>query len=110
MLNVESVWRSGITGAGVHVRINDDGGKHHSFPMTKLTSILLRRSFSPFMVWTVDASHPEFANFDIENSCDMYLPEISIADYHGTACASIIGAVGNNGECAVVSVATENHD
>ncbi|CAB9496302.1 Furin-like protease 1, isoform 1 [Seminavis robusta] len=83
MINVEAVWRQGITGAGVHVRINDDG---------------------------VDASHPEFSQrFDVANSCqEAYLPLPPINNDsnedihdHGTACASIVGAQHDNNHCAV---------
>lgn len=74
LINVEPVWREGITGAGVHVRVNGDG---------------------------VDATHPEFsAKFDAQNSCTDYLPTNPETDQHGTACASII-AGSNNNECAV---------
>lgn len=67
----------GYTGKGVHVRVNDDG---------------------------VDANHAEFeGRFDVENSCDVYLPdtENDPEASHGTACASIIGAAGDNDVCAV---------
>lgn len=74
LINVEPVWREGITGAGVHVRVNDDG---------------------------VDATHPEFAGkFDVANSCTEYLPSDPATNQHGTACASIIAGSTNN-ECAV---------
>ena len=75
LINVQEVWQQGITGAGIHVRVNDDG---------------------------VDANHKEFtANFDFEHSCESYLPTNPTEDNHGTACASIIGAIKNNGECSV---------
>lgn len=71
MINVEPVWKMGLTGKGVHVRINDVG---------------------------IDNDHPEFAGkFDKENSCEDY-DEVGP---HGTACASIILANGGNDECAV---------
>ena len=74
LINVEPAWREGVTGAGVHVRVNDDG---------------------------VDATHPEItANFDVQNSCSDYLPNNPETDQHGTACASII-AGSSNSECAV---------
>ena len=74
LVNVESVWKQGIAGNGIHIRINDEG---------------------------VDASHPEFAGkFDINASCSDYLPAYEGAS-HGTACASIAAALGNNNECAV---------
>lgn len=74
MINIESVWEQGLTGSGVHIRINDDG---------------------------LDSSHPEFANrFDESSSCDVYLPA-DAASEHGTACAGIAAAAGNNGVCAV---------
>lgn len=79
MINVAEVWKMGYTGRGVIVRINDDG---------------------------VDASHPEFVNkFDVENSCPTYMPSWNEENFktndHGTACASLILAEGNNDECAV---------
>ncbi|CAB9505040.1 Furin-like protease 1, isoform 1 [Seminavis robusta] len=76
LIRVEEVWRQGITGAGIHVRVNDDG---------------------------VDATHPEFVDhFDVANSCEIYLPRENVADdNHGTACASIIAGAQDNGVCAV---------
>lgn len=75
IIKVEEVWRQGITGAGIHVRVNDVG---------------------------VDGNHVEFAaNFDVEHSCESYLPLNYTADDHGTASASIIGAIQNNGACSV---------
>ncbi|CAB9519151.1 Furin-like protease 1, isoform 1 (Partial), partial [Seminavis robusta] len=79
LVNVEEVWKRGITGAGIHVRVNDDG---------------------------VDATHAEFSErFDVTNSCDRYLPEDvdpmdGKPDEHGTTCASIIGAQADNNQCA----------
>ena len=74
LINVEPAWGEGITGAGVHVRVNDDG---------------------------VDATHPEFsAKFDVQNSCTDYLPTNPETDTHGTACASIV-AGSTNDACAV---------
>ena len=77
LVGVEEVWKMGYTGKGVHVRINDDG---------------------------VDANHPEFqGRFDVENSCEVYLPDTDNDPEasHGTACASIIAAAGDNNVCAV---------
>jgi hypothetical protein len=75
MINVEPVWRVwGLTGRGVHIRINDVG---------------------------VDATAVDLsANFDVDASCDSYLPA-SPADSHGTACASIAAAAADNGACSV---------
>lgn len=74
LVNVEPVWEMGLTGAGVHVRVNDDG---------------------------VDSMHPEFAGrYDLEMSCEVY-ESASPADNHGTACASLIAAAGGNDQCAV---------
>jgi subtilisin family serine protease len=74
MINIQPVWEQGLTGAGVHIRINDDG---------------------------LDTSHPEFAGrFDASASCEAYLPADEAA-HHGTACASIAAGAGNNSECAV---------
>lgn len=73
LVNVEPVWKSGITGAGVRIRINDEG---------------------------VDATVAELApHFDVNGSCVEYLPS-SNDDKHGTACASIAAAVANNNECS----------
>lgn len=75
LINVESVWRQGITGKDVLVRINDVG---------------------------VDATHPDLAlNFDVNNSCSDYLPSSPDTDVHGTATASILAAGANNGACSV---------
>jgi Subtilase family/Proprotein convertase P-domain len=74
LINVEPVWRSGITGTGVRIRINDEG---------------------------VDATAMELTpNFDVNGSCVEYLPS-SNADRHGTACASVAAATANNNECSV---------
>jgi len=74
LIHVRPVWEQGYTGAGIHVRINDDG---------------------------VDPDHPEFeARYDVENSCADYLP-INGTESHGTACASIILGEANNDVCAV---------
>jgi len=75
LINVEQVWRDGITGAGIHVRVIDDG---------------------------VDAEHDEFkVNFDVANSCEVYMPgQPLVENKHGTACASIIGGASNNNVCA----------
>ena len=53
-----------------------------------------------------DVSHPELlANFDLEASCETYLPEELTPDQeptnHGTAVASLAVGGGNNGQCAV---------
>ena len=49
----------------------------------------------------MDATHPEFAGkFDVESSCDEYLPRDPEIDSHGTAVASIV-AGNNNNHCAV---------
>ncbi|CAB9503760.1 Furin-like protease 1, isoform 1 [Seminavis robusta] len=75
LINVEEVWAQGITGKGVHVRVNDDG---------------------------VDATHAEFADkFDVANSCSAYTPADEEKDNHGTAVASIIASNPDNGVCAV---------
>ncbi|CAB9501922.1 Furin-like protease 1, isoform 1 [Seminavis robusta] len=74
LINVEPVWRNtGLTGKGVHVRINDDG---------------------------VDKYHPEFIKrFDEANSCQDHMPVYP--DAHGTAMASLALAEADNDECAV---------
>lgn len=68
VLNVAAVWEEGITGAGVHIRVNDVG---------------------------TDAEHPDLApNFDVENSCEEYLPAYSfgLEALHGTVTAAIAAA------------------
>jgi len=75
LIRVEPVWQEGITGRGVHIRINDNG---------------------------VDSFHPEFiANFQYDTSCqDDYRPRDTMVDRQGTAVASI--AAGDaNGACSV---------
>jgi Subtilase family len=75
MINVESVWRLGITGAGVHVRINDVG---------------------------FDATHVEFLDkFDVTRSCVGFVSDSTEQGFHGTAVASILAAGAGNDECAV---------
>ena len=64
-------------GAGIGIRINDDG---------------------------VDANHPDLAsNFDVDSSCpDNYLPlTLTVKDSHGTACAALAVAGGDNDSCSV---------
>ncbi|CAB9529484.1 Furin-like protease 1, isoform 1 [Seminavis robusta] len=84
LLQVEPVWRQGLTGKGVVVRVNDPEG--------------------------VDVTHPEFAGrFSVEASCEEYLPynmtlhpwDGRPADKHGTAVASLAVAGADNNECAV---------
>ena len=62
-------------GAGVGIRINDDG---------------------------IDASHPDLsANFDVASSCDNYLPfTLDSKNSHGTTCAAL-AAAGGNSVCSV---------
>jgi hypothetical protein len=76
MIHVEEVWRQNITGAGVRIRINDNG---------------------------VDDSHAEFAGkFSIEDSCDdKFRPQDYAEHVHGTAVASIAAGAANNDVCAV---------
>jgi hypothetical protein len=74
LIDVESVWRQGITGAGVHIRINDNG---------------------------VNGDHPELsARFDKEGSCEIYLPYNLMENTHGTAMAAIAAGEANNDECS----------
>lgn len=77
LIRVRPVWEAGFFGRGVHVRINDNG---------------------------IDAQNSEFeGRVDVEHSCEIYEPTDTSSPlaYHGTAMASVIGAAGNNGECAV---------
>lgn len=76
MINVEPPWNKNRDGNGIHIRINDDGV----------------------------AQHPEFANkYDVENSCDEYLPRNPERDTHGTAVASIVA--GNTNDVCAVGIA-----
>ncbi|CAB9496298.1 Furin-like protease 1, isoform 1 [Seminavis robusta] len=76
LINVESVWRQGITGKDVQVRINDDG---------------------------VDSFHPELiGKFDYGFSCDeFYQPENPRTDVRGTALAAMVGGQADNGACSL---------
>ena len=79
MINVWPVWEQGIFGTGIRVRINDEG---------------------------VDSQHEEFeGRFDADASCQVYDMWYNKEDkefgQHGTIVASIIGAAGNNSQCAV---------
>jgi Subtilase family len=75
MIHVESVWRQGITGAGVHVRINDVG---------------------------LDATHAEFRDkFDLAQSCPGFVSDPTSGGFHGTGVASVLAASADNDECAV---------
>jgi len=74
-INVEEVWASGVTGAGVTVLINDNG---------------------------VDASHPDLKKLSVEDSCDNYLNGAA-TDTHGTVCAAL--AVGSSNKHCGVGVA-----
>lgn len=74
MINVAPVWNQGITGAGISIRINDEG---------------------------VDFNHTEFVGkFDFDASCEVYEPQSPTA-LHGTTTASIAAANGDNDSCAV---------
>jgi subtilisin family serine protease len=74
LIDVEPVWRRGITGEGVHIRINDDG---------------------------VNGNHPELsARFDKEGSCENYMPFDPTENTHGTTCAAIAAGEANNNECS----------
>jgi len=79
MINIFPVWEKGIFGKGIRVRVNDEG---------------------------VDYLHEEFqGRFDVDASCevfDAWFNEDS-QEYlqHGTVVASVIGAAGNNSQCAV---------
>lgn len=76
LIDVEPVWERGITGRGIHIRVNDDG---------------------------VDSKHPEFIPGGIDGalSCEDYHEPRHSSDTPGTYCASLIGSAGNNDECAV---------
>lgn len=73
-INVLPVWQQDIFGTGVRVRINDDG---------------------------IDGSVTELmGRLDLDASCENAEP-LDLGSTHGTAVASILGAAGNNGDCAV---------
>ncbi|CAJ1939103.1 unnamed protein product [Cylindrotheca closterium] len=79
MINIYPVWEKGIFGKDIRIRVNDEG---------------------------VDYRHVEFQNrFDTDASCrvfDAYFDERTRTyRNHGTVVASIIGAGGNNAQCAV---------
>ena len=75
LIDLPKVWRQGITGAGVHVRINDDG---------------------------MDANHAEFIErMDGTQNCPAFRSDPSPNSFHGTAVASILAAQANNDVCAV---------
>ena len=75
LIDLPSVWRQNITGAGVHVRINDDG---------------------------TDASHAEFKErMDPSQHCPSFVSDSSPDSFHGTGVASILAAEANNDVCAV---------
>jgi subtilisin-like proprotein convertase family protein len=65
-----------LAGAGIGIRINDDG---------------------------VAANHVEFnGKFDVNSSCSFYTPVVADDKHnHGTTCATIAAGSGNNGACAV---------
>jgi subtilisin family serine protease len=72
MVNIVPVWKQGIYGAGIRVRVNDDG---------------------------VAGNHTEFeGRFNESTSCDNWAPTDS---FHGTSVASIIASAGDNGVCGV---------
>lgn len=76
LLNVEPVWKEGITGKGVVIRVNDPDG--------------------------VAVEHLELADrFLVEASCNVYLPKDDVTNFHGTAVASLAVGGSNNGHCAV---------
>jgi subtilisin family serine protease len=76
MINVVPVWKQGITGTGVRVRVNDNG---------------------------VDSSHVELTGrFDTAGSCTNFAPQTDDPKIdHGTSVAGIVGAAANNGVCSV---------
>jgi len=51
----------------------------------------------------VDANHPDLSSkFDVDSSCTNYLPQIlNSKNGHGTACASLAAATGDNDVCSV---------
>ena len=70
LIDVESVWRKGTTGAGVHIRFNHDG---------------------------VNGDHPELsARFVMRD----YMPYDLAGDTHGTSCAAIAADESNDDECS----------
>ena len=74
MINVIDVWETyGLRGEGIKIRINDEG---------------------------VDINNLEFSDrFDLDNSCESYLPENDSMD-HGTIVAGIVVGNADNDACA----------
>jgi subtilisin family serine protease len=105
LLNVEPVWRAGITGKGVVIRVNDPDGTYpiQTFLHGEKVRIWLANDSSILLLFSgVDVDHPEFADrFSAEASCDVYLPQDYEKFTHGTAVASLALAGHNNGLCAV---------
>lgn len=98
----------------LHVHVRDSNHSHHSLVPSdggelaaddcgtsgKSSRELATSHALSISTFSVDAEHTEFtANFDAENSCEVYMPAAE-GDDHGTACASIIGASAND-LCAV---------
>ena len=74
LIEIQPVWKRGITGKGVHIRINDDG---------------------------VNGNHPELsARFDKERSCEIFMPNDLTLDDHGTTCAAIAAGEADNNQCS----------
>ncbi|KAH8047146.1 serine-type endopeptidase [Aureococcus anophagefferens] len=73
LMNVEAAWASGVTGAGVRIRVNDDG---------------------------VDASHPDLAKVSVADSCEVWAPLEEAGEDHGTACAALAAGSAND-HCGV---------
>jgi len=80
MINILPVWEKGLFGKDIRVRVNDN-------------------AFNPNL--------NEFGGrFDSTAGCNALLPPDNVLSglsdpYHGSVAASIIGAEGNNGQCAV---------
>eukprot|EP00934_Nitzschia_sp_Nitz4_P002113 Nitzschia sp. Nitz4//scaffold272_size25479//1136//3663//NITZ4_008306-RA/size25479-augustus-gene-0.11-mRNA-1//1//CDS//3329545216//2113//frame0 len=73
-INILPVWEQGYFGEGIRVRFNDDG---------------------------IDTSIPElFGRVDLNASCAKAAP-LDYESNHGTEVASVLGASGDNGACAV---------
>lgn len=82
-MNIEAVWKQGISGKGVVVTILDDGlEKDHP---------------------DIALNYDPLASFDVNNHDDNPEPRYDVMDSnrHGTRCAGEVAAVANNSVCAV---------